>query len=81
MNGFNQLKAVLFVYGKIEAELQRRLSMDPLEAYQRKTDIPFKREPIVFPSPQHLEIKESDEFSEREQADNNNDDKHSASSQ
>lgn len=36
---------------KLEAELQRRLSMDPLDAYKRKTSIPYKRSPVIVPLP------------------------------
>ncbi len=35
----------------LEAELQKRLSMDPLKAYQQKQAIPFHRAPVTVPLP------------------------------
>ena len=35
----------------LEAELQKRLSLDPLEAYRQKKEIPFRRDPIIVPLP------------------------------
>lgn len=35
----------------LEAELQKRLSLDPLEAYKRKIQIPFHRDPVTVPLP------------------------------
>ena len=35
----------------LEAELQKRLSLDPLESYKRKKQIPFHRGPVTVPLP------------------------------
>lgn len=46
----------------LEANLQKRLSLDPLEAYKQKKEIPFHRDPVTVPlPPTPQELGDSDE--------------------
>lgn len=76
-------KSSLVRLRKIEAELQKRLAMDPLEAYQRKTELPFKREPVIVPLPPTPKDQgETDDHNSRESRDSSerSDRKHNADS-